>query len=115
MKYINLTDHDVTICDDYGNMIFKIPPSGTQARLVSNLINCEYFNEGGFVLKCENYGETTIANLPPPEDGVIYITSTLVAMHARRMDIVSPNTQKALIRDNYGNIEGVTSFQRFLQ
>ena len=44
-----------------------------------------------------------VSGLPPPDDGVVYIVSAMVAESVRRRDVCSPGE---LIRDGAGVVTG---------
>jgi hypothetical protein len=64
----------------------------------------------GVPLVRQEFGE--IENLPDSVDGVIYVTSTLVAQRAKRPDVVSPDTGPKAIREN-GQVVAVRALQVF--
>ena len=111
MTIINLTPHDVKICNDGGEVVATYPKSGTVARVATNK---QIIGEiDGVVIKAVSYG--AIDNLPTPADGVVYIVSMVVAQAARgRSDLVSPDTAPdAAVRDAAGLIVGVKNFARY--
>jgi hypothetical protein len=65
----------------------------------------------GIPIVRQHFGQ--IENLPEPTDGVIYITSSLVAQAAQRVDVVSPDTGPTAIREN-GQIVAVRGLQAFV-
>jgi hypothetical protein len=97
---VNLTPHAITAAG------ISFPPSGQVARVtvtraeVGTLNGVPVFGTfAGFV-----------DGLPDPQEGHVYIVSTLVRTHtwcARRADLVSPG---ALIRDDAGNVIGADGF-----
>lgn len=103
MKFINLTPH--TINEITSGQSIK--PSGIVARVKSSTI--ESANHAGIPI----YQSTlsSIAGLPDPQPGVIYIVSSLAlnAVPKHRTDVVAPgNVQKD---ENYKPI-GCCGFRR---
>ncbi|MEM5852921.1 MAG: hypothetical protein QW228_00920 [Candidatus Aenigmatarchaeota archaeon] len=105
MKLVNLTPHPIVV--KIGSSQIVIPPSGKIARVkVDQQIVGEI---DGIPLVKNIYGD--IEGLPSPEDGVIYIVSTLVLNAVKdRDDVVAPDTSTGVIRDNHGNIIAITRF-----
>lgn len=69
------------------------------------------FNENGIC--SQKFGE--VENLPEPEEGVIYIVSSMVlsAIKDKRSDVVAPATgHPHCIRDENGRIKSVPGFVR---
>jgi len=110
-KIINLTPHKIGV--KIGDVIYDIPPSGTVAR-------CNTVEEPKGSLAVEINGTNTVVPLvgvqystpevPPPQEGVIYIVSQLVFQNTNRHDVVVPDTGKTCVRDSNGNIVAVTRF-----
>lgn len=98
MEIINLTPHEITFVNEEGALIKTIPASGVVAR-----VSCETRQIGeinGIPVTKTFYGE--VEALPVPEDGEIYIVSSLVAQHCKdREDIYIPNES---VRDEKGHI-----------
>lgn len=94
MKLINLTPHALRLRTDESNVAeplesdVVLQPSGPAARVDQRSVIIDDVN--GFPIKRAEFGE--IENLPPPESGVAYIVSMLVAQRAQRDDVMSPNT-----------------------
>ena len=111
---VNLTPHEITILDENNNVVLRLPPSGTIARVTTRETQVATIN-GIPVYKTE-YGE--VEGLPDPQPGTIYIVSLLVlqALKARgidRNDVVAPNTSPSpmgAVRNEKGQIIGVRSF-----
>lgn len=108
MRLINLTPHKINILTE-GSEI-TIPPSGQVARCTEIRRPLTPINCMGLDIPCIEmvYGNPT--NLPEPQEGTIYITSTLVAQAACRDDVLSPGYA---IRDDDGNIIGCEGLQNF--
>jgi hypothetical protein len=118
VKFVNLTPHEVTIFDSEGkNVIMRVPPSGTVARVsvASDVIGYFTTSQGNMPIRKTVYGE--IQGLPEPSEDTIYIVSTVVllALKAKgieRHDVVSPDTNPdSVVRDPEGRIIGVKYFQ----
>lgn len=107
MKIVNLTPHPLTLCG--AGLDFTIPPSGIVARVASTPGKV-YAVEGVPVpvVGAPSFG--AVEGLPPPEEGVVYIVSGLVAAHVARPDVFSPGTgpTDAPRRNAEGQIIGVT-------
>lgn len=116
MKIINLTPHDINILittmkkvEDFGQWIemedttiITIPASGAVARCKVERKITGYIN---------NIPEThtvfgEVEGLPEPQDGIIYIVSSLVAQAVKRDDIYIPDD---VVRDGTGKIVGCKS------
>lgn len=105
-KLINLTSHSIVIYKEDGTQI-TIPPSGMTLRL--NEHDILIGNIDGIPLIRRTY---SINNLPPREEGTIYIVSSiaLAFVPEDRIDIVAPDTGKGAVRDNLGKIIGTKAF-----
>lgn len=97
MTLINVCgDHVVGIIID--GTIYKLPYSGMCARV--NFVQ-EKAGEIDSVPIYRNV-DGTIKGLPEPREGVVYITSRLVAEYVKRPDVCCPNTAPGhVIRDEY--------------
>lgn len=105
-KVINLTPHPITFIDGEGTVICTIEPSGTVAR-VSCTTEC-MGDINGIPVTGNCYGE--VEGLPQPEEGVIYLVSSLVASRCtERTDVFIPNEP---VRNEKGFIIGCKSFGR---
>lgn len=103
MKIINLTPHDVDICDDYGNIIKTYKASGQIARESQRAVVVDCID--GIPLKVSRSAH--IVGLPEPEEGTLYIVSTVLRNACKdRLDLISPATK---VRVN-GRVVGCTSF-----
>lgn len=107
VKFANLTPHDVNlILPD--ETIFTIPASGIIAR-----VGCHSEQVGmlGCIPVTKTVFDTVVTDLPEPQEGVIYLTSTLVAQAVPdRTDVLAPAD---LLRDEAGRIIGCGALQRF--
>lgn len=104
MNIKNLTPHAIVVELADGQRV-TFPPAGAPARVSTT--QEEVGSIAGIPLRRTAWGE--VAGLPAPEEGVIYITSALVADRARRADVVSPDTGPTAIREN-GQIVAVRAF-----
>jgi len=112
VRFINLTQHSINVVRD-GSVVLSIPPSGTVARVATfQTVVCQL--DGIDVVRTV-FGD--IVGLPDPQDGVVYVVSTLVlqalkASGVDRSDVVAPDTSPAsVVRDDVGQIVGVKRFQ----
>ena len=94
MKLINLTPHTITIHNGEGETT-QIAPSGIVARVAAEKKETGCID--GIPVFKTAFGE--IQDLPEAKEGVIYITSLLVAQAAKRADVFSPGE---LLRDEAG-------------
>lgn len=106
VKFINLTPHDVNlILPDESTM--TIQASGSVARVGSHVEQVETI---GIIPIVKTVFDTVVTDLPDPQDGVIYLTSTLVAQAVPdRTDVLVPAD---LRRDEAGRIIGCGALQR---
>lgn len=105
MKMTNLTPHAITFVADNGDVIRKVEPSGILARCS---VKTETVGEmDGIPVTTSVYG--AVEGLPEPEDGTIYIVSSLVAQRVNRDDVFIPNES---VRDDQGRIIGCKSLGR---
>lgn len=97
----NLTPHEITICNELGEAVKVIEPTGL-ARVSATTVTIGEVD--GIPLTRTEFGE--IEGLPDPEPGVIFVVSALVQARANRPDVVIPNE---LVRDEKGIIVGCKS------
>jgi len=107
-KLVNLTSHNISLVHRDGS-IETIPSSGVIARVAAKQNVLYILNE----LPVMETKWGAIVGLPEPEEGVTYITSTIVAMVAKRDDLVCPNTSPAMGVREDGKITAVKGFQAF--
>jgi len=109
MSIINLTPHKIVV--RLNGRDITIPPSGQVARVATN---AELVAEvDGIPVYRTVFG--AVEGLPEPKDGIVLITSTIVAQAAVRLgrtDVVSPDTGPTAIRQD-GQIVAVTRLQTF--
>lgn len=106
MKFINLTQHDLTIILENGNDLV-LPASGEVARVTFSTQQVDKVD--GIPIYKTIY-EPEVTGLPEPEDGTIFIVSSLAAQTARRHDVLAPTK---LIRDNDGQVIAASGFATF--
>jgi len=111
VRFVNLTPHEVRVCDEAGNPALVIPPSGVQARV--NVTLTEVRRILGIPVYKPVYGE--VQGLPSePEPNTIYVVSSLVLSaipEKFKSCTVAPNTNPGYaLRDEKGNIVGVKGF-----
>ena len=107
VKIVNLTPHKITFVTDKGDLIVK--PSGSVARVSSETkeTGCIYVSNFGLRIPLTTTVFGQVENLPEPEEGVIYVVSSLVAGRVpERHDVYIPNES---IRDDKGRIIGCKS------
>lgn len=101
MNIINCTPHEVNIVNGP-----TIPPSGIIARVTATTVTIGEVD--GIPVTTTAFGQ--VENLPEPEEGTIYIVSSLVAQRCRdRNDVFIPNES---VRDENGRIIGCRSLGR---
>lgn len=105
---INCTPHPLRVLIEGTTEYRTIPSSGivTRFEVTSEIVG----SVDGVPIRKTQVGEVT--GLPAPREGVIYVTSTLVAQAAGRADVVSPDTGPSAIREN-GQVVAVKGFQSF--
>ena len=109
VEFVNLTPHDIRVVLDDGREI-NIPASGTVARVNATAKTVDTIN--GVPVVRTSFGD--VQGLPEPQEGRIYIVSTLVlqALGGQRNDVVAPDTgPQSVIRDESGRIVGIRRFQ----
>jgi hypothetical protein len=100
-NFVNLTPHAINLND---GRVF--PPSGVVARVSSS--HSPFDGDGVATL---TFGD--VVGLPVQQDGVLLITSALVAQAAKRQDVVSPATgHHDCVRNDKGHIVSVPGFVR---
>lgn len=105
----NLTQHYIRLYRPDGTAL-ELPPSGKVARVASAP---EILGEvEGVPVLYTTYGQAL--NLPDPQEGVVFITSRMVAEVVKRADVVSPDTSpRSAVRDGQGNLLGVKSLRSY--
>lgn len=120
MKIINLTPHTINILwelcwlngspSGHYETLAEVEPSGQVARVTSKTVKVDDVEIDGFFVPVTGttYGE--VEGLPAPEEGTIYIVSSLVASRVpNRTDVFIPNES---VRDDKGRIVGCKSLGR---
>lgn len=107
MKLVNLTPHSVNLIAEDGTS-YEVKPSGKLARVTARIVSIGTIEiEGGFTMPHTVTEFGVVEGLPAPEDGVLYIVSSLVAGRVPdRKDVVIPNES---VRDEKGRIIGCKS------
>lgn len=132
MKIVNLTPHTINFVDGEGRPLVTVEPSGRVARVTANTVTtgevdvwADVFTTIHEVLLSLDGAETPaetvgipitgttygkVEGLPDPEEGTIYVVSSLVASRVpNRTDVFIPNES---VRDNQGRIIGCKSLGR---
>lgn len=119
MKLINLTPHAINFVTEDGDPVLTVNPSGQIARVTAKTVNVGEVetcvphkatdtsgNWRRFIpVTATSYGE--VEGLPDPEEGTVYIVSSLVASRVPcRADVFIPNES---VRDGAGRIVGCKS------
>jgi hypothetical protein len=108
-RFVNLTQHPISVYT--GQDIVTHPTTGMVARLTTKQIVVGHIDDVP-IIRTE-WGD--IIGLLEPEEGVIYITSSIVANAAKRRDVVSPCTSPQFgVRDGNGYVIGTRAFQCFI-
>ena len=114
MELINLTPHIIVLRSEDGKD--TVLESTGRAILVTEPGEIEWMD--GVPVPIQNPQRIIgIKGLPAPEEGVMYITSMVVAVEAAkrgRMDVLSPGTgpNDGAVRDEQGRIVAVTRLNR---
>ena len=102
-RIINLTPHALNFVGEDGQIVLTVEPSGTLARVSSKTILTGEIM--GIPVTSTEYGE--VEGLPAPEEGTVYVVSSLVASRVpERGDVFIPNES---VRDEKGRIIGCRS------
>jgi hypothetical protein len=119
VRIINLTPHELNICDSEGKIILSIPPPKDVAiprvQVRSEIVGEVEVDGVKIPVRRVVYGDTQ--NLPPEKEGTVYVVSTLVTLALRekgimRADLLSPDTNiDSVIRDSSGRVLGVKYLQ----
>lgn len=115
-RIVNLTPHSVKLyAADGVTLIQEIPgpPKGGEARVSEAPGVPDGMFMGVAVFTPPTVGE--VINLPPPEEGVFFLVSAVVAAAVRgRADVLRPGTGPAdnCVRNEAGHVVGVTRLIR---
>ncbi len=121
MKFVNLTNRNITIVDANGNVRLQIPPSGKVVGVeINSEVLCNYFSEDQSEhdgpIECVTYHYENISGMPEPLLGVMYVVgfSVLQALDGEREDVCSPDTspQSVVRLDNPRRVLGVTKLRK---
>ena len=104
---MNLTPHELTFIGSDRNIIARVPPSGTVARVASTSKRIDDFD--GIPVFSTEFGE--VAELPDPEEDTVYVASTLVAQAAARMGRTDVYSPAEAVRDEQGRVVGCRGLQ----
>lgn len=103
---VNLTPHEINIV--VGDEKISVKPSGNVARVVECIV------ENGEIwgIAWSRIEHLRVEGLPEPEEGTIYIVSSLVAqaLKGKREDVYFP---AYLIRDERGNVIGCSALGKY--
>lgn len=103
MKVINVTPHNVDICDENGNVIKTYEASGMVARVAHGWETIEYIDGIPMVTRVN----ARVVNLPEPQEDTLYIVSNIILDYCYdRMDLIAPCQQ---VKVN-GRVVGCRSF-----
>lgn len=106
MKFVNLTQHGLTIILENGDDLV-LPASGEVARVT---FSTQQVDEVAGIPIYKTIYEPEVTGLPEPEDGIIFIVSSLAAQTAKRHDVLAPTK---LIRDDDGQVIAAGGFATF--
>ena len=106
MKFVNLTQHDLTIVLESGDGLV-LPASGEVARVT---FSTQQVDEVAGIPIYKTIYEPEVVGLPEPEDGTIFIVSSLAAQTVKRSDVLAPTK---LIRDDDGQVIAAGGFATF--
>jgi hypothetical protein len=119
VRIINLTPHELNIYDSEGKVILSIPPPKDvpipRVQVRSEIVGEVEVDGVKIPVRRIVYGD--VENLPPPEEGTIYVVSTFVTLALRekgveRRDLLSPDTNvDSAVRDSSGRVLGVKYLQ----
>lgn len=104
-KIINCCNHDVEICDEYGNIIKVYKPSGNWARVRHTQRFVDDID--GIPVKVRE--NKNIIGLPKPEEDTFYIVSNIILSECpNRKDLLACGGK--YYNDN-GTVRGWTAFE----
>ena len=111
-RLVNLTPHDVSILGQGGEVLLSVDASGTVARLIEVSGPARVLRIGGVEVPARemDYADR-IEGLTPPEPGIAYLVSRVLAQAVRRVDLYFPADE---VRDQTGQIIGCTALGQFL-
>lgn len=108
-KLVNLTPHAIVLM--VGDVNITIPPSGIVARCATTRTQVDVLTVDGVQIPVNQIGFGAVQDLPAPQDGVLFVVSSLVANAAKgyRSDLL---TVDDAVRDAGGNIIGCRALAR---
>lgn len=106
MKFVNLTQHDLTIVLENGDGLI-LPASGEVARVT---FSTQQVDKVDGIPIFKTVYEPEVTGLPDPQDDVIYIASSMAAQTVKRHDVLAPTK---LIRDDDGQVIAAGGFATF--
>lgn len=118
-RYVNLTTHDVRVytghCrDPYSDRNLEnwimLPYTGLVARVDSI---SEITSVGGVQTLRMHMGATV--GIPDAQPGVVYVTSSLSARTAMRIDVVSPDIDRSPVLDSQDRIYAVRGWKQWIE
>jgi hypothetical protein len=119
VRIINLTPHELNVCDSKGKIILSIPPSKDvpipRVQVRSEIVGEVEADGVKIPVRRVVYGD--VENIPPEREGTIYVVSALVTLALRergvmRRDLLSPDTNvDSAVRDSSGRVLGVKYLQ----
>lgn len=117
MIFKNLTPHPVVLSNGALKVTFAKDYTTPVAR-VDNVVEeksiaCEVAPGMMLDMPVSVVSSTVVTGLPEPQEGVMYIVSSMVATHVRRPDVVAPITDASCERDASGRVVSVRGFQTF--
>ena len=90
MKVINLTPHDVNICNEYGYVIKTYKASGQVARTAYSYRTIGFIDD----IPVTDRVNERVVNLPEPQPGIMYIVSNIILGYCKdRHDLLAPVEQ----------------------
>lgn len=105
---INLTPHAINLMADGETVTLK--PSGVVARCATTRTQVDVLTVDGVQIPVNQIGFGAVQDLPAPQDGVLFVVSSLVANAAKdRTDLL---TVDDAVRDAAGNIVGARALAR---
>ena len=110
----NLTPHPIKI--HIPGRMLEIQPEGTIPRVgMNSYTEVGSVEVSGIKVPIRKTTMGFVENLPDPQKGIWLVVSSIVRTHpslSHRTDLISPDTSPAgVVRDEAGNITGVTGFQ----
>jgi hypothetical protein len=112
MKLVNLTDHTLRLRTP-DHQVQVVYPSGMTAR-VEEVREAPKLLPGIPVPYVEHVNYGRLSCMPPPEDGVIYLTSRVIHYHPDirgRDDVYAPDAGPSAVRIN-GHVYAVTQLMK---